>query len=326
MMFVATAASVSNAFAQPKPGQGSLGARIGVPYFLADKDTKDGQRPRLLFLANFGYRFSPGWRLMTDFGFGWIGYRDEAPTPYKVVSRTDSVMVKQDLLTKIVPIDATIIKVLSPDAKKWSPYVGFGASMVRMEIVNQRRKIQDPATFANWVKWAPGVHAIVGQEFFMPSKPTVSLDFSVRWTYLFSKDTKRFPSGFTGNDSYLSGNFGVNVHFWPGNKPIVTEQEPAPEPVPETLAPEAPAPTDSLPPPAPTPPDTTSAPAPAPAPPDTTQRAPAVGAAQSVLVRAPVAPPEAPEDEDTFGAFGVTVPRTEVDAEACAIKEKRNIR
>lgn len=297
---VATAASVSNAYAQPKPGQGSIGARIGVPYFLADHDTKDGQRPRLLFNANFGYRFSPGWRLMTDMGFGWIGYRDEAPTPYKVVNRTDSVSVKQDLLTKIVPIDVTLIKNLNPGAKKWSPYLGVGATINRMEIVNQRRKIQDPATFQPWVKWAPGVHAVLGQEFFIPAKPTVSLDWSVRYTYLFSKDTKKFPSGFTGNDAWLSGSFGVNVHFWPGGKPV--EVAPAPEPEP------APAPVDVAPAPAPAPADTSSAPAP----PDTTQHAP------SLLLKAPAG--------ESFGAFGVTLPATSHEADACTVEEKRNLR
>ena len=300
----AAVATASNAFAQPKPGQGSIGMRIGVPYFLADHDTKDGQRPRLLFTANFGYRMSPGWRLMTDFGFGWIGYRDEAPTPYKVVTATDSVSVKQDLLTKIVPIDLTLIKVLRPGAKKWSPYIGIGGTMNRMEIVNQRRKIQDPATFQPWVKWAPGVHAIIGEEFFVPAKPTVSLDWSVRWTYLFSKDTKKFPSGFTDNDAFLAFNFGVNVHFWPGGKPIETVEEPKAEPVPESLAPPDTTPT-------PAPPDTTQSPAP----PDTTQHAPAPGNG-TVMLR----------DADSFGAFGVTLPASEDEGAACAIREKRTLR
>jgi Outer membrane protein beta-barrel domain len=337
VVLAATAASVSNAFAQPKPGQGSLGARIGVPYFTGDKDTKDAQRPRLLFLANFGYRFSPGWRLNTDFGYGWIGYKDEAPTPYKVVTSSDSVMVKQDLLTKFVPIDVTLIKALNPDAKKWSPYVGAGATITRLEIVNQRRKIQDPATFVNWIKWAPGVHAMVGSEYFIPAKPTVSLDFSLRWTYLFSKDTKRFPSGFTGNDSYLTGNFGVNVHFWPGGNPIETAEEPVPEPLPDPLAPATPAPPDTMPAPVPTPtpPDTSVAPPDTSlAPPDTTQRAPVSHArVESVLLRDAAAPASVPApadepDEATFGAFGVTIPKTEDEGAACEveIKEKRNLR
>jgi hypothetical protein len=338
VLLAATAASVSsNAFAQPKPGQGSLGMRIGVPYFLADKDTKDGQRPRLLFQANFGYKFSPGWRLMTDFGFGWIGYKDEAPTPYKVVTATDSVQVKQDLLTKIVPIDVTIIKCLRPNAKKWSPYVGIGGTINRMEIVNQRRKIQDPATFVNWVKWAPGVHAIIGEEFFVPAKPTVSLDWSVRWTYLFSKDLARFPSGFTGNDAFLSANFGVNVYFWPGGKPLEATEEPVPEPAPETLAPAPVVPDTTLtPPPPPAPPDTTVAPpdttvAPPDtslAPPDTSRKSSMTRDAStsgSILVRGSSVPVPS-EDEGSFGAFGVTLPRTEDEGAACAIKEKRTLR
>jgi hypothetical protein len=210
--------------------------------------------------------------------------------------------------------------------------VGFGATIDRMEIVNQRRRIKDPATFAEWVKWAPGVHAIIGQEYFMPSKPTVSLDFSVRYTYLFSKDAKRFPSGFTGNDSWLTGAFGVNVHFWPGGKPIETAEEPVPEPAPETLAPVAPA--------TPAPPDTTPAPVPAPAPPDTTvappdttvappdttKHAPLEHAQVSSGLERSSAETPAHDDAETFGAFGVTLPRTEDEGAACAIREKRTLR
>jgi hypothetical protein len=312
VFLAATAATVSNAYAQPKPGQGSLGARIGVPYFLSDFDTKDGQRPRLLFTANFGYRFSPSWRLMTDFGFGWIGYKDEAPLPYKVTNATDSVQVKQDLLTKIVPIDATLIHMFDKDATKWSPYIGAGFSINRMEIVNERRKIQDPATFKPWVNWAPGLHAIIGEEFFIPAKPTVSLDFSIRYTYLFSDNPEDFPSGFTGNDSYLDASFGVNVHFWPGGKPVEVV-EPAPETAPEPLAPAAPSDSTQ----SPAPPDTTQH---TPVPPDTTQHAPVPPSSGSILLNAPAA------DDPGFGAFGVPVPRTEDEGAACAIREKRTLR
>jgi hypothetical protein len=200
VFLAATAATVSNAYAQPKPGQGSLGARIGVPYFLSAFDTKDGQRPRLLFTANFGYRFSPSWRLMTDFGFGWIGYKDEAPLPYKVTNATDSVQVKQDLLTKIVPIDATLIHMFDEHATKWSPYIGAGFSINRMEIVNERRKIQDPATFKPWVNWAPGLHAIIGEESSSPPSRRSRSTFRSA-TPTCSPRTPRTSVGLLGNDS-----------------------------------------------------------------------------------------------------------------------------
>jgi len=327
VFLAATAATVSNAYAQPKPGQGSLGARIGVPYFLSDFDTKDGQKPRLLATANFGYRFSPNWRLMTDFGFGWVVYKDDAPLPYKVTNSTDSIQVKQDLMTKIVPINATLIHVFDGNAKKWSPYVGAGVTINRMEIDNQRRKIQDPATFKPWINWSPGVHAILGQELFLQSNENVSLDFAVRYTYLFSENAEDFPSGFTGNDSHLDATFGVNVHFWPGGKKPVETVAPAPEAVPETLTPvpvPVPAPSDST--QSPAPPDTTQkAPAPpdttqkAPAPPDSTQKAPVLEGASGSLLQNPA-------EEPGFGAFGVPVPRSEDEGEACAIREKRTLR
>ena len=309
VFLAAAAATVSNAYAQPKPGQGSLGARIGIPYFLSDFDTKDAQRPRLLASANFGYRFSPNWRLMTDFGFGWVIYKDDAPLPYKVVNSTDSVSVKQDLMTKIVPINATLIHTFNGNARKWSPYAGAGLTINRMEIDNQRRKIQDPATFKPWVNWAPGVHALLGQEYFIPANQNVSLDFSLRYTYLFSENKEDFPSGFTGNDSFISAAFGVNVHFWPlGTKPVEAVA-PAPEPLPDPLAP-APVPV-----PAPT--DTTQSPAP----PDTTQQSPVPGSSSGSILQNP---PQA--DEYGFGAFGVPVPRNEDEGAACAIREKRTLR
>jgi hypothetical protein len=290
----------TNASSQPKPGQGSIGMRIGAPYFLSDSDTKLGQKPRPLFSANFGYRFSPGWRLMTDFGFGWVVYKDDEPAPYKVVNETDSVSTRQDLMTKIVPIDATLIRNLNADAKKWSPYVGVGITINRMEIDNQRRKIQDPATFKPWVDWAPGIHAILGQELFIPAKPTVALDFSIKYTYLFSKNEKDFPSGFTENDAFLAFNFGVNVHFWPGGKPVEVAPAPTPEAPPETLTPAPAAPSD-----------TTGTPSPSP--PDTTQKSPRV----DTILHGPVS------DDASFGAFGVTLPRAANEADACIIREKR---
>ena len=310
VFLAATAASMTNAYAQPQPGQGSLGMRIGVPYFTGDADTKLGQKPRMLISANFGYRFSPGWRLMTDFGFGWVVYKDDELAPYKVVNETDSVATRQDLMTKIVPIDATLIRNFNPDAKKWSPYAGVGFTINRMEIDNQRRKIQDPATFKPWVDWAPGIHAILGQELFIPAKPTVGLDFSIKYTYLMSKNEEDFPSGFTDNDSFLAFNFGVNVHFWPGGKPVEVAPAPVPEAAPESLTP---APTPAA------PSDTTGSTPPSPAPQDTTQHAPSPQQAPPVdtILRTP------PADETSFGAFGVTLPRSENEGDACIVREKR---
>lgn len=302
VFLAAAVTAATNAYAQPKPGQGSIGMRIGVPYFLSDADTKLGQKPRMLISANFGYRFSPAWRLMTDFGFGWVVYKDDELAPYKVVNETDSVATRQDLMTKVVPIDATLIRNLNGGAKKWSPYIGVGATINRMEIDNQRRKIQDPATFKPWINWAPGIHAILGEELFIPAKPTVALDFSVKYTYLFSKNEKDFPSGFTGNDSFLAFNFGVNVHFWPGGKPVEVAPAPASEAPPETLTP-APAPAQA---------DTTGTPTPSPAPPDTTQKSSQSPQVDTIL-----------HDDASFGAFGVTLPRIEDDGAACAIREKR---
>ena len=310
VLIAATAASVSsNAFAQPKPGQGSLGITGGVPLFTGDPDTRYGQRPRLIFNANFQYKIDSRWRFATGFGYGWTGYRSDAPSPYPMrdPDTGDSVRTMQDVLTKIQPITATMIRSFKPDADKWSPYAGGGVNITRMEIVEKRQRIKDPATFDEWVNWSFGLNALAGTELWMGQSKTVSLDWSVRWTYLFSKDTARFPSGFTGNDSYFDFNFGVNTYFWPGGKPIETAKEPVPEPASTPAA-------------TPTPEAPTT-----PAVPDSTPKTPPVpqapGAQGSLLYHA------ADDADSTFGAFGVTLPRTEEDGAACAItREKRTTR
>jgi hypothetical protein len=302
----ATAASVSNAFAQAKPGQGSLGMNLGVPYFTSDADTRDGQVPRVILNAHFQYKIDERWRFATGFGYGWVGYKETAPSPYPLrdPDSGDSVTTKRDVLTKIQPIQTALIYSFDPEATKWAPYAGLGATITRMEIVNKRKRIKDPATFDEWVNWSFGANMLAGTELWMGEAKTVSLDWSLRWTYLFSKDLERFPSGFQNNDSFFNFNFGVNVYFWPGGKPIETAKEPVPEAAP--VAPPAPAP---------------DAPA-APAAPDSTHKSQELPPVQSsMLYRG------ADESDATFGAFGVTLPRTEEDGAACAItREKRTTR
>ena len=197
----------------------------------------------------------------------------------------------QDVLTKIQPITATLIYSFEHDATKWAPYAGLGPNITRMEIVEKRKRIKDPATFDEWVNWSFGAHALAGTELWMGEDKTVSLDWSLRWTYLFSKDTERFPSGFTGDDSYFNFNFGVNVYFWPGGKPIETAKEPGAR----AHARDAPAPVPGT----PAPPTT-------PAQPDTTKAPPhAAGAGRAGL--AALASGGRGHDT-TFGAFGVTLP------------------
>jgi len=305
-VLAAMAVFVSDASAQVKSGMGSLGANVGVPIFLSDSDTKTGQVPRLLAQADFQYVFSPHWRLAAQFGYGWIGYKDGIPSPYPLIDPDTGGLVytMQDVLTKFQPLALSMLYAPKGQTGKWGPYIGGGGSITRMEIVEKRKRIQDPATFDEWVNWGFGVQVLAGAEYFIPSKRTVSLDFSARYNYLFTKNTENFPSGFTDNDSYVNINFGVNVYFWPiGHAPVEIAPDAVPEPTGAAPS-ETPAPPDTT----PAPPDTTQkAPAPAPAPPDTTQKSQAPSAhSQSILVRP--APSVNSHAETGFGAFGVTTP------------------
>jgi hypothetical protein len=293
--FAVMVAIASTASAEGTAGKGALGGTIGVPSFLADDDTKNGQSPRVLGQGQFLYAFSDRTRLSASFGYGWIGYKDGTPAPYKLVDPPtgDSVLVMNQALTKFQPITVSILHSLKDQGASWVPYVGGGVNLTRIEIVNDRRTIKDPATFASYINWAPGLQAQVGTEYFLASNEAVSFDWHVRYNHLFSKDEKKFPSGFTGSHSYVTVNFGVNVYFWPiGHKPI--EIAPAPQPLPDAAAPVVP----DL-------PEETEdpAPAPAPTPPETPESS--AGHSSSILSRSPELCPARPTPEVTTGMFGI---------------------
>ena len=253
--------------AQGTIGKGAIGGILGVPFFLADEDTKNGQSPRVLGQAQFQYVFNRNTRLALSGGYGWIGYKSGTPSPYPLYhpGLNDSVDVMDDALTKFQPLSATLLRSFKAQGKGWVPYVGAGVNLTRIEIVNDRRKIKDPATFDSYVNWAPGVQAQAGLEYFVGDKGNVAFDWHGRFAKLFSKDAEQFPSGFTGPHTYFTVNFGVNVYFWPiGQKPVET----APQPVEEAPAPLAPAEPAPEPTPTPAPVDTLTPP-PSPAPQDT---------------------------------------------------------
>lgn len=285
--FVAMVAMAPHVAAQGTAGKGAISGIVGVPIFLGDEDTKNGQSPRILAQGQFLYCFTNQTRLALSAGYGWIGYKSGTPAPYPLYhpGLNDSVLVMDDALTKFQPISATLLRSFNAQGKGFVPYVGAGINLTRIEIVNDRRMIKDPVTFDSYVNWAPGVQAQGGFEYFVGDNGSVSFDGHGRFAKLFSKDEAQFPSGFTGPHSYVTINFGVNVYFWPvGRKPLETAPQPVPEPAPDALAPVAPAVIDTLtPPPVPEP-----VPTPAPAPPDTTvtpdtTRAP--GSQSSILHR-----------------------------------------
>jgi hypothetical protein len=270
VLALAAVAAFASGAAAETAGKGSVGGSIGVPFFLSDEDTKNGQSPRVLGQLHFQYAFTPKTRIALSGGYGWVGYKDGTLAPYKLVDPAtgDSVQVMDDVLTKIQPFSLTLLRSFRSQGSGWVPYAGAGINLTRIEIVNDRRKIKDPATFDSYVNWAPGVQAQGGFEYFLGANDNVSFDLNARFAKLFSKDEEQFPTGFTGPHTYAAINFGVNVYFWPiGHKPVETAKEPAADP--STLAP-APLPGDTPAEPAPTPPDTTQVPPPVPTPPDTT--------------------------------------------------------
>ena len=92
-----------------------------------------------------------------------------------------------------------------------------------MEILNDRRVVNDPVTFERFTTWDPGFSLEVGGEYFLPANRNVSFEFMTSYNYILSADEDRFPSGYNGNHSWLDLDFGVNVYFnLPGSEPEVS--------------------------------------------------------------------------------------------------------
>jgi len=177
-VLAAMAIFVSDAGAQVAPGKASLGVQVGVPSFTGDSDLKLGQSPRLIGHAHFQYLFSDKWRLSTTFGYGWVGYKEGTPSPYPVYDPEtgDSVTVRDEMLSKIVPVNLTMIRALGKQGEGFTPYIGAGLGLTHLEIVNDRLKIKDPATFDAQATWQPGAHALAGVEYTLPSNKSVTFD------------------------------------------------------------------------------------------------------------------------------------------------------
>lgn len=202
-----------SANAQYGSEKGSLGATIGVPFFVTDSDMKTGERPRIILKYHFGYVLNDNWRFSTRGGYGWTGYAPvPAPFPLQQCCGNPPDLTKGDQLTSITLFTATMnyTHFLS---ESWMLFGGLGPGLYKLNVMNDRKTVYDPATYERFIWWSPGVSFEAGAEFFFPSNRNVSLEFMSTYNYLFSSDEERYPSGYNGNHSYIDFNFGANVYF-----------------------------------------------------------------------------------------------------------------
>lgn len=209
-----------SAKAQYGSERGSLGATIGVPFFVTDSDMKTGLRPRLMFKYHFGYVITESWRFSTRGGFGWTGYSDvPAPFPLQQCCGNPPDLTKGDQLSTVMPFTFTMDYTHSL-SESWMLFAGLGPGLYYLNLKNDRKTIHDPVTYERFNWWSPGVSLEAGGEFFFPTNRNVSLEFMSTYNYIFSSDEDSYPSGYNGNHSFVDFNFGVNVYFGLGS-PII---------------------------------------------------------------------------------------------------------
>jgi hypothetical protein len=206
--------------AQYGPEKGSLGASVGVPFFLTDSDMKTGQSPRLIFKYHFGYVITEKWRFSTRGGFGWVGY-DAVPAPFPLQQCCGDPPdeTKGDQLSIVMPFTFTMNYTHTLN-DSWMLFGGLGPGLYNINIQNDRKTVHDPITFQRYKWWAPGIALEGGAEFFFPSNRNVSLEFMSTYNYMFSSDEETYPSGYNGNHSFVDFNFGVNVYFGLGTPEV----------------------------------------------------------------------------------------------------------
>jgi hypothetical protein len=201
-----------SANAQYAPEKGSIGATIGVPFFITDSDMSTGQRPRIILKYHLAYAITDKWRFSTRGGFGWVGYdRVQAPFPLPECCGTYD-LTKVDQLSIVKPFTFVMhyTHVLSDT---WMLFGGLGPGIYGIDIQNDRKTIHDPVTFERFKWWSPGISLEGGAELFIPANRNVSLEFMSTYNWIFSAEYERYPSGYKGDHSYIDFNFGVNVYF-----------------------------------------------------------------------------------------------------------------
>jgi len=210
--------------AQPAPGQGSLGATLGVPFIFAPGDLKHGQKPRIMGKGNFQYVVNKTWRTAFKFGYGWNGYNDEFNAPFILqAEQVNGDTTKGDQLVIMDPFTA-VLQYMHPMGKSWMGYAGAGPGVYRVNITNDGRTIFDPVTHERFKFGSFGLSGEAGAEYFLPSNKNVSLSLNGTLNYLFSSHKDKFPSGYSGPYIFADFGIGVNVYF----KPLGAKSTPTP--------------------------------------------------------------------------------------------------
>ncbi len=197
--------SVSLAFSNL--GFGSISGVVGGLRYFADDDSRDGVKPRLTFGGTAEYSPSARTAIRLDVSFGWNAYPADAeaerrfddPKPVKIVS----------------PTVLSYIRRINPGSDRFF-YAGggFGLYYWRYKISGEvQREPVNSSVIGSGKLWAfdTGVHALVGYEF--PLTDTVALQGEFLGHYVFSGNEDERPTGWNGNDAFLTFRIGAKLYF-----------------------------------------------------------------------------------------------------------------
>jgi hypothetical protein len=177
-------------------GYGGVGLYLGAASFTGDETISQYAEARLTGGFVFSYGISS--KLTGDLTVGWAwNHLDSNDDRYYVAS--------------VVPIFVPGVRYEFREGKRYRPYLGAGGGFYNWFIQTEDLGAAvDPVTNERLRRVDPGIYGLLGATRQMSPKITLTGDGV--YNYIFASDTESYPSGFSGNKSYLE--LRLRVTFW----------------------------------------------------------------------------------------------------------------
>lgn len=193
------------------PGRGGIGGQIGSSYIFGGTDYKGGAQPRFSFIGHFRYQASRTWGWQVSPYFTWNGYVSHALAPYKDLNFPTEGRSKEFYLTQVVGAAGEIQWFHGTGGQRW--HLGAGPGIYRVVIENHRKVLKDPLSLELHSSPHLAATAEFGVERFLKKLPNTTIEVTAAMQEAFSRDDKKFPSGWNANPMLIELRAGAHYYY-----------------------------------------------------------------------------------------------------------------
>jgi hypothetical protein len=210
----APAASAAAPVAMPTtgsvPGRAGIGGLLGGSWFYAAGDYAEGALPRFDFAASLRYQINPRLRFQFSPGFTWSGYSKHADPPF-INPAFPTETTKENYIVQLVPMSAQIQ--FTRRGRTWFQHLGIGPGLYRVLIQQNRKDLEDPATFRVHRGLYLGGTVEYGAERYFKGMANTSVELNVANHWVNAQRDDQFPSGWNDWLGAVAIRVGANYYF-----------------------------------------------------------------------------------------------------------------